>query len=74
MLRKALRPAIALALVGSPTSVDGSGTQGTADRLIVNRQDVRPPAQLAQIARAVGVEPHHHRQRTRRKPDPNTQT
>ena len=46
----------------------------TNGRLIVNRQDVRPPAQLARIARAVGVEPHHHRRRTRRKPDPNTQT
>ncbi len=46
----------------------------TNGRLIVNRQDVRPPAQVAQIARAAGVEPHHHRRRTRRKPDPNTQT
>ena len=46
----------------------------TNGRLIVNRQDIRPPAQVAQIARAVGVEPHHHRRRTRRKPDPNTQT
>ena len=46
----------------------------TNGRLIVNRQDVRPPAQLARIARAVGVEPHHHRRRTRRRPDPNTQT
>ena len=46
----------------------------TNGRLIVNRQDVRPPAQLARMARAVGVEPHHHRRRTRRKPDPNTQT
>ena len=46
----------------------------TNGRLIVNRQDVRPPAHLAQIARAVGVEPHHHRRRTRRKPDKNTQT
>ena len=46
----------------------------TNGRLIVNRQDVRPPAQLAQIARAVGVGPHHHRRRIRRKPDPNTQT
>ena len=46
----------------------------TNGRLIVSRQDVRPPAQVAQIARAVGVEPHHHRRRTRRKPDPNTQT
>ena len=46
----------------------------TNGRLIVNRQDVRPPAQVAQIARAVGVEPHHYRRRTRRRPDPNTQT
>ena len=46
----------------------------TNGRLIVNRQDVRPPAQVARIARAVGVEPHHHRRRTRRKSDPNTQT
>ena len=43
-------------------------------RLIVNRQDVRPPAQVAQIARAVGVEPHRHRRRTRRSPDTNAQT
>lgn len=42
--------------------------------LIVNRQDVRPPAQMAQIARAVGVEPYHHRRRTRRKPDDTSQT
>ena len=42
--------------------------------LIVNRQDVRPPAMVAQIARAVGVEPHHHRRRTRRSPDKNAQT
>ena len=46
----------------------------TNGRLIVNRQDVRPPAQVAQIARATGVEPHHYRWRTRRRPDPNTQT
>ena len=46
----------------------------TNGRLIVNRQDVRPPAQLAQIARAVGVEPYHHRRRTRRRPDDTTQT
>ena len=46
----------------------------TNGRLIVNRQDAHPPAQVAQIARAVGVEPHHHRRRTRQKPDPNTQT
>ena len=46
----------------------------TNGRLIVNRQDVRPPAHLAQIARAVGVEPHHHRRRNRRRPDDKTQT
>ena len=46
----------------------------TNGRLILNRQDVRPPAQLAQIARAVGVEPYHHRRRTRRRPDDTTQT
>ena len=33
----------------------------TNGRLIVNRQDVRPPAMVAQIARATGVEPHHYR-------------
>ena len=43
-------------------------------RLIVNRQDVRPPAHLADIARAVGVEPHHHRRRTRRRSDARAQT
>lgn len=36
----------------------------TNGRLIVNRQDVRPPAHLAQIARVVGVEPYHHRRRS----------
>ena len=46
----------------------------TNGRLIVNRQDVRPPAHLAQIARAVGVEPYHHRRRSRRRPDDTTQT
>ena len=46
----------------------------TNGRLIVNRQDVRPPAHLAQIARTVGVEPYHHRRRTRHRPDDNTQT
>ena len=46
----------------------------TNGRLIVNRQDVRPPAHLAQIARAVGVQPYHHRRRSRRKPDDKTQT
>ena len=46
----------------------------TNGRLIVNRQDVRPPAHLARIARAVGVEPFHHRRRTRQRPDKNTQT
>ncbi len=46
----------------------------TNGRLIVNRQDVRPPAMVAQIARAAGVEPHHHRRRTRRSPDKNAQT
>ena len=46
----------------------------TNGRLIVNRQDVRPPAHLAQIARAVGVEPYHHRRRTRRRPDDKSQT
>lgn len=46
----------------------------TNGRLIVNRQDVRPPAHLAQIARAVGVEPHPHRRRTRRRSEQDTQT
>ena len=46
----------------------------TNGRLIVNRQDVRPPAHLAQIARAVGVEPYHHRRRSRHRPDDKTQT
>lgn len=46
----------------------------TNGRLIVNRQDVRPPAHLARIARAVGVEPYHHRRRSRRRPDDKTQT
>ena len=42
----------------------------TSGRLIVNRQDVRTPAMVAKIARAVGVEPHHHRRRTRPKTEP----
>lgn len=42
--------------------------------LIVNRQDVRPPAHLGQIARAVGVEPHPHRRRTRRRSEQDSQT
>ena len=47
------------------------GDERTADR---ESAGCPPPAQLARMARAVGVEPHHHRRRTRRKPDPNTQT
>lgn len=46
----------------------------TNGALIVNRQDVRPPAPLAQIARAAGVEPCHHRRRTRRRADEKSQT
>ena len=46
----------------------------TNGRLIVNRQDVRPPAHLVQIARAVGVEPHPHRRRTRQRSGQDTQT
>ena len=37
--------------------------------LIVNRQDVRPGAELANIARAVGVEPRLHRRRSRTRRD-----
>lgn len=48
--------------------------RGTNGRLIVNRQDVRPPAHLVQMARAAGVEPYPHRRRTRRKADRTTQT
>lgn len=42
--------------------------------LIVNRQDVHPPAQLARIARLVGVEPDRHRRRTRRRSKRAAQT
>ena len=48
-------PHPATALVRMTTTI-----RETNGRLIVNRQDVRPPAQVAQIARAVGVEPYHH--------------
>ena len=42
----------------------------TSGRLIVNRQDVRTPVMVAKIARAVGVEPQHHRRRTRPRTGP----
>ena len=60
---------------GSAVGADDHHDPGDNGGLIVNRQDVRPPAQVAQIARAVGVEPHHHAPaHFRRKTDPNTQT